>query len=79
MQIMEGDLATTIENNLERIHHIQLADNPGRHEPGPGEINYPYLFEFLDRVGYGGWIGCEYKPATTTEQGLGWFAPYAKA
>ena len=79
MQIMEGDLATTIENNLERIRHIQLADNPGRHEPGTGEINYPYLFEFLDRVGYGGWIGCEYKPATTTEQGLGWFAPYAKA
>jgi hydroxypyruvate isomerase len=79
MQIMEGDLAPTIERNLARIGHIQLADNPGRHEPGTGEINYPFLFDFLDRIGYTGWIGCEYKPATTTVEGLSWIAPYLAA
>jgi hydroxypyruvate isomerase len=76
MQIMEGDLARTIEANLPRIAHIQLADNPGRHEPGTGEINYPFLFGHLDRIGYSGWIGCEYKPLTSTEAGLGWMEPY---
>jgi hydroxypyruvate isomerase len=78
MQIMEGDLVRTIEANLPRIAHIQLADNPGRHEPGTGEINYPFLFGRIDSLGYDGWIGCEYKPTTTTAEGLGWFAPYAK-
>ncbi len=78
MQIMEGDLAPTIEAKLERIAHMQLADTPGRHEPGTGEINYPFLFEHLDRIGYAGWIGCEYRPATTTAEGLSWFAPYSK-
>jgi len=78
MQIMEGDLTRTIEANLAHIAHIQLADNPGRNEPGTGEINYPFLFKKIDALGYDGWIGCEYKPATTTTQGLGWFAPYAK-
>jgi hydroxypyruvate isomerase len=73
MQIMEGDLARTIENNLGRIAHIQLADNPGRHEPGTGEINFPYLYSHLDRIGYSGWIGAEYKPRNGTEAGLGWF------
>jgi hydroxypyruvate isomerase len=77
MQIMEGDLAPTVEANLDRIAHIQLADTPGRHEPGTGEINYPFLFGHLDRIGYTGWIGCEYKPATETKAGLGWFAPYS--
>ncbi|MGM0700961.1 MAG: hydroxypyruvate isomerase [Pseudomonadota bacterium] len=72
MQIMEGDLAPTIERHIDRIAHVQLADNPGRHEPGTGEINYPFLFDHLDRLGYAGWVGCEYKPATTTEEGLGW-------
>ena len=72
MQIMEGDLARTMERNLGRIAHMQLADNPGRHEPGSGEINYPFLFDFLDRIGYAGWIGCEYKPAGKTSEGLGW-------
>jgi hydroxypyruvate isomerase len=72
MQIMEGDLARTIEANLPRIAHIQLADNPGRNEPGTGEINYPFLFQFLDRIGYQGWIGCEYKPKGKTAEGLGW-------
>jgi hydroxypyruvate isomerase len=73
MQIMEGDLARTIEANLGRIAHIQLADNPGRHEPGTGEINYPFLFEHLERIGYKGWVGAEYKPRDGTEVGLGWF------
>ena len=71
-QRMEGELAATVEKYLPRIGHIQLADNPGRHEPGTGEINYPFLFAHLDRIGYAGWIGCEYKPATTTEAGLHW-------
>jgi hydroxypyruvate isomerase len=71
-QVMEGNLAYTLEENLARIGHIQIADNPGRHEPGTGEINYPFLFRRLDTLGYGGWVGCEYFPATTTEAGLGW-------
>lgn len=71
-QRMEGELAATIEKYLPRIAHIQLADNPGRNEPGTGEIAYPFLFAHLDRLGYGGWVGCEYKPATSTEAGLGW-------
>jgi hydroxypyruvate isomerase len=71
-QRMEGELAATMQRHLARIGHIQLADNPGRNEPGSGEINYPFLFAHLDRIGYRGWIGCEYKPATTTEAGLGW-------
>ena len=75
-QRMEGELAATMEKHLLRIGHIQLADNPGRNEPGTGEINYPFLFAHLDRIGYDGWIGCEYKPATTTEAGLGWYRPY---
>jgi hydroxypyruvate isomerase len=74
MQRMEGELAATMERLLPRIAHIQLADNPGRHEPGSGEIHYPFLFAHLDRIGYAGWIGCEYKPATTTAAGLGWMA-----
>lgn len=71
-QIIAGDLARTLEANIGRIGHIQIADNPGRHEPGTGEINYPFLFELLDRLGYDGWVGCEYRPLTTTEAGLGW-------
>ena len=71
-QRMEGELAATLEKHLPRIAHVQLADNPGRHEPGTGEINYPFLFAHLDRIGYRGWVGCEYKPATTTEAGLHW-------
>jgi hydroxypyruvate isomerase len=73
-QIMEGDLARTIEANLDAIPHIQLADNPGRHEPGTGEINFPFLFAHLDRLGYAGWVGCEYKPKAGTVEGLGWLA-----
>ena len=73
-QRMEGELAATMEKHLARIGHIQLADNPGRNEPGTGEINYPFLFAHLDRIGYGGWIGCEYKPKKDTASGLDWLA-----
>ena len=76
MQIMEGNLTRTILDNLGRIAHIQLADNPGRHEPGTGEINYANLFRFIDEAGYDGWIGCEYKPAGITEDGLEWIKSY---
>ena len=76
MQRMEGELAATIQANLARIAHLQLADNPGRHEPGTGEINYRFLFGFLDAIGYYGWIGCEYKPKETTDGGLGWRAAH---
>ena len=76
MQIMEGDLARTIEGNLDMIQHMQIADNPGRNEPGTGEINYGFLFDFVDGIGYDRWLGCEYKPLTTTEAGLGWLSPY---
>jgi hydroxypyruvate isomerase len=71
-QRMEGELAATAQKYLARIGHIQLADNPGRNEPGTGEINWPFLFAHLDRIGYTGWIGCEYKPLSNTEAGLGW-------
>jgi hydroxypyruvate isomerase len=76
MQVMEGDITTTIRNSVKTIAHIQLADNPGRHEPGTGEINYTNLFRFIDEMGYTGYIGCEYKPLKTTEEGLGWIKPY---
>jgi hydroxypyruvate isomerase len=76
MQRMEGELANTIERLLPRIAHLQLADNPGRNEPGTGEINYPFLLNFIDRLGYDGWIGCEYKPRHGTKEGLGWMRAY---
>jgi hydroxypyruvate isomerase len=71
-QRYEGELAATMEKHLGRIAHIQVADNPGRNEPGTGEIHFAFLFAHLQRIGYKGWVGCEYKPATTTEAGLGW-------
>ena len=76
MQRMEGELANTIKANLPMIKHMQLADNPGRNEPGTGEINYRFLFQFIDQLGYDGWIGCEYRPKTTTLEGLGWVAAH---
>ena len=72
MQVMEGNLAVTLERNLGRIGHVQIADHPGRHEPGTGEIDYGFLLAHLDRIGYQGWVGCEYRPAAGTEAGLGW-------
>ncbi|MBP2314728.1 hydroxypyruvate isomerase [Azospirillum soli] len=76
MQIMEGDLVPTIQRLLPKIAHVQVADNPGRNEPGTGEINYPFVFASLDRLGYQGWIGCEYKPARGTSEGLSWMRPH---
>ncbi len=76
MQMMEGNLARTVRDNLDHIWHMQLADTPGRHEPGTGEINYHYLLPYLDDIGYEGWVGCEYGPLHGTEAGLGWATPY---
>ena len=72
MQRAEGELAATLRRLMPVIGHIQLADNPGRHEPGTGEINYPYLFQEIEKLNYQGWIGCEYKPLAGTVGGLGW-------
>jgi len=76
MQVAEGDLTETMRRNIGIIGHIQVADNPGRHEPGTGEINFTNLFRFIDEAGYQGFIGCEYKPLAKTEDGLGWLKPY---
>ena len=76
MQIMEGNLTKTLLDNLAKISHIQIADNPGRHEPGTGEIHFPNLLRAIEGAGYTGWIGCEYKPAGQTEAGLGWMEPF---
>ncbi len=71
-QIMEGDLAMHIRNLAGRYAHVQIAGVPERHEPDRGEVNYAYLLALLDEVGYGGWIGCEYRPAAETRAGLAW-------
>ncbi|MBI3374693.1 MAG: hydroxypyruvate isomerase [Betaproteobacteria bacterium] len=76
MQIVEGDLARTMERLLPKIGHMQLADVPDRHEPGTGEINFPWLLAEIDRIGYAGWIGCEYNPLGDTSAGLKWAKPY---
>lgn len=76
VQIMEGDLGHKIRALAGRYPHIQIAGNPGRHEPDIGEIHYPFLFDLLDEIGYAGWIGCEYRPKGETRAGLGWAAPY---
>lgn len=73
-QIVEGDLAMAIRRWFDRIGHIQIAGVPDRHEPDQGEVNYRYLFGLLDDLGYGGWVGCEYRPRGRTEDGLGWIA-----
>jgi hydroxypyruvate isomerase len=76
MQIMEGDLARSIERLLPVIGHIQIADNPGRHEPGTGEIHFPWLLARLDALGYDGYVGCEYNPVDATVAGLAWAKPW---
>ena len=76
MQIVEGDIAKTVERLLARIGHIQIADVPDRNEPGTGEINFPWLLAHIDRLGYRGWIGAEYIPKRDTVEGLKWAAPY---
>ena len=73
MQIMQGDLMRNFIRLQPLISHVQIADNPGRHEPGTGEINYGFIFSELERLGYDGWVGCEYVPAAKTSDGLGWF------
>lgn len=78
MQIMRGDLIATIERLKSRIGHIQFADTPGRHEPGTGEINFANVFAAIDRLGYAGWLGAEYRPMHGTIDGLGWFAPWRR-
>ena len=75
-QVMEGDLARTVQEILPQIAHIQLADNPGRHEPGSGEINFPFLLQHLDAIGYSGWVGCEYKPSGRSEDSFAWLEPW---
>jgi hydroxypyruvate isomerase len=75
-QITEGDLVKRVEKHLPLIAHMQVADNPGRNEPGTGEVNWPFVFARIDALGFRGWIGCEYRPAGETVAGLGWFAPY---
>ena len=76
MQVMEGDIATKLRKYLPHCGHIQIAGAPGRNEPDTGEVRYEYLFHLLDEIGYRGWIGCEYRPAGKTTDGLGWFAPW---
>jgi hydroxypyruvate isomerase len=78
MQIMQGDLIPTFQRLKDRIAHVQIADNPGRNEPGTGEINYSFVLSELDRLGYDGWVGCEYKPKAGTSEGLGWMKPYER-
>jgi hydroxypyruvate isomerase len=75
-QVMRGDLARQIEGHFPLVRHVQIAGNPGRHEPDVGEINYPFLFALLDRLEFAGWIGCEYLPAGQTAAGLRWLKPY---
>jgi hydroxypyruvate isomerase len=71
-QIMEGDLTRNFERQLPLIGHVQISDNPGRHEPGTGEINYDHIFEVIDASAYDGWVGAEYRPKGDTVAGLGW-------
>ncbi|MFJ3465254.1 2-oxo-tetronate isomerase [Achromobacter spanius] len=75
-QIVEGDIAVKLERDMAGIGHIQVAGVPDRHEPDLGELNYPYLFQRIDALGYDGWIGCEYRPRAGTSEGLGWAQPY---
>lgn len=76
MQLLEGHLAETIRDNIHLVRHFQIAGVPGRHEPDIGEINYPYLFDLMDKLGYSGWVGCEYRPKGDTWEGLKWAMRY---
>jgi hydroxypyruvate isomerase len=77
-QIVEGDVATRLRRYLPHVGHIQVAGVPGRNEPDTGELNYPYLFRLLDELGYDGWVGCEYRPARGTVEGLAWLEPWRR-
>ncbi len=76
MQVVEGDIATKLRRYASHCGHIQIAGAPQRNEPDTGEVRYEYLFQVLDEIGYDGWIGCEYRPAGKTTEGLGWFQEY---
>jgi hydroxypyruvate isomerase len=76
LQLTDGNLAETLRRTIDMIKHIQIAGVPGRNEPDVGEINYPYLFDLMDELGYQGWVGCEYKPLRSTQEGLGWAKQY---
>ena len=73
MQIMEGDLAVKLTKYVPQCGHVQVAGVPKRNEPNTGEVHYPFLYNHLDAIGYSGWIGCEYRPAGNTTDGLTWF------
>jgi hydroxypyruvate isomerase len=75
-QIVEGDVAMKMRANIDRVAHFQIAGVPERHEPDIGEVNYPYLLDVIDELGFEGWVGCEYRPKGVTTEGLGWAAPY---
>ena len=77
LTMMGDDLARTLEDHADRIGHVQIADVPGRHEPGTGTIDWPFVFRILDRSGYAGWVGCEYRPAGATVAGLKWMKELA--
>jgi len=77
IQVTEGDITTKLKKYADLCEHIQIAGVPARNEPDTGEVNYTYLFKVLDDIGYKGWIGCEYRPAGKTVDGLGWFKPWA--
>ncbi|TVQ36735.1 MAG: hydroxypyruvate isomerase [Geminicoccaceae bacterium] len=76
-QISEGDLTRRMERLMDRIGHVQIAGVPDRHEPDEGEVAYGHVFAAFDRLGYQGWIGCEYRPKGKTTDGLGWLRPYS--
>lgn len=78
-QITEGDLSVHLRDYADVIRHIQIAGVPDRHEPDTGEVNFPYLFDAIDRQGYAGWVGCEYRPRGETTAGLGWLRRAAAA
>lgn len=75
-QIMQGDIVNSMQRYLQRIGHVQIADHPGRHEPGTGELNFPFILSAIDAMGYAGWVGCEYAPSTVTEKSLDWARAY---
>ena len=73
---MDGNLSCLTDKLKGQFAHIQIASVPDRHKPDEGEINYQYIFDKLDALGYDGYVGCEYKPRAKTEDGLAWFEPY---
>jgi len=75
-QVMQGDIVNNFRAHHERIRHVQIADNPGRHEPGSGELNFPFILAALDAMGYEGWVSCEYAPSTNTDESLVWARDY---